>query len=508
MFSILQSDTAKHLTRRRAVTFACMMAIFMAAVEATIVATAMPTIVGQLGAFHLFSWVFAAYLLAQAVSTPIYGRLADLYGRKRMFVSGSALFLLASTACGFTWAFGEWGMASLVLFRTIQGFGAGSLQSMATTIIGDIYPPTDRARVQGWLSGVWGLAALAGPVLGAFIVQHVHWAFVFWINLPFGIAAILIMASSLHERIELRSHHVDIAGSVLLMVGVGGVLMTIVQAQTLSVPLAASLFGAGVLALLLLILQERRAKEPIVPFQLWRQRIVAECAAGGLTIGALLMCVVAFLPTYVQAAMGRNVTYAGTALAIQSVSWSISAIAAARLMGLTSYRTAGLIGSALLISGTALLITLDREASFLRLGVATLLVGFGMGFCNQTLLLSTQGSVHWNQRGVATASFLFARTIGQTIGAAIGGAMLNFGVARQVPGAGDALERLLDPDRRNELSAEMIARLSSAIAGALHDVYIVAGVLAVATLAIVLLLPARLSYSPPTPDQSGTKTGK
>ncbi len=193
-----------------------MMAIFMAAVEATIVATAMPTIVGQLGGFHLFSWVFAAYLLAQAVSTPVYGRLADLYGRKRMFVSGATLFLLASTACGFTWALsraGAW--RRLSLFRTIQGLGAGSLQSMATTIVGDIYPPADRAKVQGWLSSVWGLAAIAGPVLGAFIVQHLHWAFVFWINLPIGIVAILIMARSLHERIELRPHQVDVLGSML-----------------------------------------------------------------------------------------------------------------------------------------------------------------------------------------------------------------------------------------------------------------------------------------------------
>lgn len=292
------------------------------------------------------------------------------------------------------------------------------------------------------------------------------------------------------------------------MVGVGGVLMTVVQAQNLSAPLAASLFGVGAVALLLLIVQERHAKEPIVPFQLWRQRIMAECSAGGLAIGALLMCVVAFLPTYVQAAMGRSVTFGGIALAIQSVSWSISAIIASRLMGLTSYRTAGLIGSAMLISGTALLITLDRDLAFMRLGAATLLVGFGMGFCNQTFLLSMQGSVHWNQRGVATASFLFARTIGQTIGAAIGGAMLNFGVTRQVPGAGDALERLLDPGRRDELGADMVARLGSAIAGALHEVYIVSGVLAVATLVIVLLLPARLSYAPQASDQSGTKAGK
>jgi hypothetical protein len=162
----------------------------------------------------------------------------------------------------------------------------------------------------------------------------------------------------------------------------------------------------------------------------------------------------------------------------------------------------------MLIGGTALLVTLDRDAAFLRLGAATLLVGFGMGFCNQTFLLSMQGSVHWNRRGVATSSFLFARTIGQTIGAAIGGAMLNFGVARQLPGAGDALERLLDPGRREELGADTIARLGSAIATALHEVYIVAGVLAVATLVIVLLLPAKLRYAPQAPDQSGTKTGE
>src|SRR6202034_2198692 len=177
-------------------------------------------------------------------------------------------------------------------------------------------------------------------------------------------------------------------------------------------------------------------------------------------------------------------------------------------MGLSSYRTVGLIVPAMLISGTALLITLDRDAAFMRLGAATLLVGFGMGFCNQTFLLSMQGSVHWNQRGVATSSFLFARTIGQTIGAAIGGAMLNFGVARQVTGAGDALERLLDPGRRDALGTDTMARLGSAIADALHEVYIVAGVLAVATLVIVLLLPARLSYAPQARDPAATKTGK
>jgi EmrB/QacA subfamily drug resistance transporter len=495
--AILNPDTAKLHTRRRAVTLACMMAIFMAAVEATIVATAMPTIVGQLGGFHLFSWVFAAYLLAQAVSTPVYGRLADLYGRKRMFVSGAAIFLLASTACGFTWALGSWGMASLVVFRTIQGLGAGSLQSMATTIVGDIYPPADRARVQGWLSSVWGLAAIAGPVLGAFIVQHLHWAFVFWINLPIGIVAIVVLTRFLNERIEPRPHQIDALGAALLMVGVGAILMTVVQAQSLSLPVAAALLGSGVVAMALLVAQERRAKEPIVPFRLWRRPIMAECNFGALTIGVLLMCVVAFLPTYVQAVMGRSVTFAGSAIAIQSVSWSVSAVVAARFMAMASYRTTGIAGALMLIGGTAFLILLNRDSDFLWLAAGTLLVGFGMGFCNQTFLLAMQGSVGWNERGVATASFLFLRTIGQSVGAALGGALLNFEVTRQVPAAGDALERLLDPARRMSLGADTIAQLGEAIAGALHAVYIIAGVLSLLALATALLLPARISPTAP-----------
>src|SRR3984957_7806620 len=165
-----------------------MMAQFMAAVEATIVGTAMPTIVADLGGFHLFSWVFASYLLAQAASTPIYGRLADVYGRKRVFIFGATVFLLASTACGFAW-----GMVPLIALRTIQGFGAGAIQPIAWTILGDIYPPKERAMVQGYLSAVFGTSAIAGPVLGGFIVEHMNWAVVFWINIPVSIAAIVML---------------------------------------------------------------------------------------------------------------------------------------------------------------------------------------------------------------------------------------------------------------------------------------------------------------------------
>jgi EmrB/QacA subfamily drug resistance transporter len=482
-----------------------MMAIFMAAVEATIVATAMPTIVSDLGGFHLFSWVFAAYLLAQATSTPVYGRLADLYGRKRMFFVGATIFLIGSAACGFTWMFNIWafsralgsGMAALVVFRIFQGLGAGSLQSMATTIVGDIYPATERARVQGWLSGIWGVAAIAGPALGAFIVEHLHWSFVFWINLPIGVIAMAILLHYLEEQVQPRSHQINLAGAALLMVGIGAILMPAIQAQYLNATLSAASLAVGVVALALLVIGERRAREPILPYKLWRSRIMAGSNCGSLAIGMLLMCVVAFLPTYVEAVMGRSAAFAGAAVAMQSVSWSCGAIIASRVMVLTSYRTTGLIGALLLVAGTGLLIALNRNSPFWWLLPATLLVGLGMGFCNQTFLLAVQGSVGWNERGAATSSFLFLRTIGQAFGAALGGAILNFGVARDAPGAGDVLGGLFNPARRASLGADTVARLSQAIAGSLHYVYIIAGALAALTLMATMLLPVRLGPAQP-----------
>jgi len=210
----------------------------------------------------------------------------------------------------------------------------------------------------------------------------------------------------------------------------------------------------------------------------------------------LLMCVVAFLPTYVQAVMGRSATFAGLAVASQSASWSFGAVFAGRIMAATSYRTTGILGALLLIAGTGFLIALNRDSPFVWLLPATLLVGLGMGFCNQTFLLAMRGSVGWDERGLATSSFLFLRTIGQSLGAALG-AILNFGIARQAPEAGEALGKLLDPARRASLGADTVARPSAAIAGALHQVYIIAGAFAVLALVMTMLLPPRLGPTQP-----------
>ena len=498
------SDPAEHSWRRRLITGACMMAIFMAAVEGTIVATAMPTIVAELGGFRLFSWVFTAYFLAQAVTTPIYGRLADLFGRKPVFFVGSCIFLIGSTACGLTS-----GMVMLIAFRTLQGLGAGAIQSIATTIIGDIYAPAERARLQGWLSSVWGLAAVIGPVLGAFIVEHLHWAFVFWINLPIGIVAIGILAIFLREQLNQRQHHIDYAGSALLMLGVGAVMMVVVQAQSLERPVIAALLIAGTLALILLVVNERRSREPIVPFALLGHRVIAAGNLGGLAIGALLTCVVGFLPTYVQGAMGRSPTTTGVVIAVLSVAWALASIGAGRLMVRTSYRLTGSIGALNLICGCAILIALDTIAldpshALVWVNIGALLIGIGMGFCNTTFLVAVQTSVGWSERGAATSSMLFMRTIGQALGAGIAGAILNFSLARTAPTAGETLNQLLSPSLRASLDPQTIDPLSHAIASSLHEVYVIAGVLAALTLALVAMLPAGMS---PTRSAKGSGPG-
>ncbi|MBI2320064.1 MAG: MFS transporter [Betaproteobacteria bacterium] len=465
-----------------------MIAIFMPAAEATIVATAMPTIVAELGGFSLYSWVFAAYLLMQAITTPIYGRLADLFGRKRVFFAGAGLFLASSVGCGLAW-----GMVPLVAFRTLQGTGAGALQSIPITIIGDLYSPRDRARMQGWLAGVWGIASVTGPMLGAFIVEYLSWPLVFWINLPIGVASIALLALFLDEQLAPRRHDVDYLGALLLMLGVGAPIIALVQAKSLEAWAVGPLLAVGALALWALIVHERRVAEPIIPFRLWRSRVIAVGSFGGLAIGAVLMGVTAFLPTYVQGVLGLGPMVAGAIIGTQSVSWSIAAVVAGWVMVGTSYRTAGAIGALSLAAGTAMLIALDPARGALWAIFGACVVGIGMGFCNTTFVVSVQASVAWNERGVATSSVLFMRTLGQMAGAALGGTILNIGIQRHAPEAAGAVDRLFAPGLRESLGADGIARISQAVAQSLHEVYVITGILALATLALALWLPAGLS---------------
>ena len=474
-----------------------MMAIVLTATEGSIVATAMPTIVADLGGFHLFSWAFAAFLLTQAVSIPIYGRLADLYGRKPVFFAGTSLFLAASLLCGLAWE-----IKSFIIFRALQGVGAGAIQPIATTIVGDIYTPAERARVQGYLSGVFGIAAIFGPPLGAFLVDRVGWPFIFWINLTIGAASFAMLSRFLPERRQTRRHRIDYAGSALLSLGAGALMLVLIEAQSLGRATIIVLTAVGALALIALAANEKRAAEPLFPASLWRNRVMALGNLGGFTTGALIMAVSGYLPTYVQGAMGGSVLAAGLVLGASSISWAFASFAAGRLMVRTSYRLVAVIGGLSLVTGSLLLATLDPGRGFSWAATGSFVIGIGMGFCNTAFVVLIQASVGWSERGVATSSYMFMRIVGQSVGAAVFGAVLNFGLSRHAPQAGDLINRLLDPGLRHSLGSAELVQLSDAIASSLHLVYILAGLAALITLALACALPAALSPTRP-PRRSG-----
>jgi EmrB/QacA subfamily drug resistance transporter len=474
--------------RRTVIMIAALIATFIPAVESSIVATAMPTIVGNLGGFELFSWVFAVPLLTMAVTIPLYGRLADIYGRKRVFFVGTGIFLVGTTLCGFARS-----TEILILCRAIQGCGSGAVQPIAMTIIGDIYTPAERARVQGWTSSVFGLAAVVGPALGAFLVLHVHWSVVFWINLPIGVLAIAMFAIFLPETVERRPHRIDYLGGVLLVVGVGSLMLALVQARSLGSLRLFALAGLGAATLALLYCHERRAEEPMLPLTMWRRRVVALCNLGGFGGSATAMAVSALLPTYVQGVMGGSPAMAGVVIAAQSVSWMFAAFAAGRLMIRTSYRLTASVGGVSLLIAALMLAVLEPESHWLWPASAAFISGIGMGFCNTTYLVAIQATVGYHERGIGTGSQMFMRMLGMSVGAAAYGAILNFGVDRLLPGAGEMVNRMLDPATRQSLGPDTLARLGDAVGLAAHHAFLLAAVIAAVTVTAALALPARLS---------------
>ena len=380
--------------RRRLVLAACLIATFMAAVESTIVATIIPTIVSDLGGFNLFTWVFTVYLLTQAVTIPVYGRLADLYGRKPVFFVGTGIFVVGTVLCGLAW-----NMPSLVWFRALQGCGAGAIQPVAATILGDLYTPAERGRIQGLVASVFGVSAVTGPSLGAFLVAHLSWRAVFWVNVPIGIAAVVMIGVFLQEEVRHRQHRIDWAGSLLLLLAFGSLMIPLVQIGSLSRTALTALTATGVIALVALYVQERRAPEPMLPLELWRNRVIVVGSVGNFTSGAMMMGIAAFLPTYVQGAMGRGPIDGGLVLGAMSVSWALASIAAGRVMIRTSYRVVAILGGLSLSVGCGMLLTLNPDDGPLWASAGSLVVGIGMGFCSRCSLSRFRPRCHGASAG-------------------------------------------------------------------------------------------------------------
>jgi EmrB/QacA subfamily drug resistance transporter len=487
----------KKETKRSFVLATVMLAMFMGAVEGTIVSTAMPAIVGDLGGFALYSWVFSAYLLMNAVTVLIYGKLSDLFGRKPILTFGIIIFLIGSILSGTAET-----MEMLILYRFIQGFGAGAVMPIATTIVGDIYSREERAKIQGYLSSVWGISAVSGPALGGLLVEYASWRYVFWINVPLGILAIAGLWLYLHEDIEKKKHKIDYPGALLLTVAISSLMIVLVEAGANWAWTSAKtigLIGLSVLTLILFILQERRAEEPMMPFNIWSERSIFIANMTSLTTGVMLIGISSFLPAFVQGVMERSPIVAGFTLTAMSIGWPIAAAVSGRLLLSIGYRKTSIFGGAALILGSILFVTLKPEAGPLWAATASFFVGVGMGLTSTAFIVSIQSTVAWQQRGIATAANMFMRNLGNTVGAALLGGVLNSSILSYMKSNGatgqdltiDTANVLLNESERMKLPAELKTILQDALTNALHSVYIVVFIFAIISLLFILFLPKK-----------------
>ncbi|MCE9669754.1 MFS transporter [Myxococcus stipitatus] len=476
-------------THRPLTTLALALSLFMAALEVTIVSTAMPTVVGELGGIQRYAWVFTAYMLSSTISVPIYGKLSDLYGRKPILLFGIGLFLLGSIASGLSPS-----MDLLIVFRTLQGLGAGAIQPVALTIIGDIYTLEQRAKVQGAFSAVWGVAGLVGPVTGGLIVKHLSWHWIFFINVPVGILAMALIAAFFHEQVERRPQQLDYAGAALLSVGVVALLFGV---QGVGVNLWGLPVGLAVLGVFVWV--ERRAAAPVIPMSIFRQPAIAIASVAGAMFSAAMFGATTYVPLYVQAVLGESATAAGGMITPMIVGWPLAALFAGRLLLKTGFRPLIVGGLGLTVVGTTLIaLLLKPDMPLWGLQVAMALFGVGLGFSSTALMIAVQTSVGWELRGVATASNMFFRTIGGALGVGLMGGVMVSRLLEDPSIPLSAANALLGPERGQDLPEPVLRSLSGALTrGLTFNFWLICG-FTVAAFVAGLFFP-RVSRAPGTP---------
>jgi EmrB/QacA subfamily drug resistance transporter len=411
-------------SERGPVLAALMLCTGLVALDSTIIATAVPSIVRDLGGFSQFPWLFSIYLLTQAVTVPLYGKVADLFGRKPVMFFGIAVFLLGSVLCGFAWS-----MPALIAFRALQGIGAGAVQPMSMTIAGDLYTVEERAKVQGYLASVWGIAAVLGPTLGGVFSQYVSWRWIFFVNLPLGAVAAFVLARRFHEKVTRRtSHRIDYTGAALLTVGCSMLILGLLEGGVswawTSVP-SVLIFVAAVVLLVAFVLVELRTAEPILPLWVFGRRVLAGGSLAAFAIGALMIGLSSYVPTFVQGVLGTGALVAGFALAALTVGWPLAATFAGRIYVRIGFRDTALIGSVIVLVGAVLVALLPEHAHVWQAGAACFVVGLGLGLTASPTLVAAQSVVGWDRRGVVTGTNMFSRSMGSAVGAAVFGAIAN-----------------------------------------------------------------------------------
>lgn len=465
--------------RRPLILAAVMVASFIIAIEATIVSTAMPQIAGRLGGLNLYAWVFSSFLLTQTATTVLFGKLADLYGRRPVLLTGIAIFLGGSLLCGFARS-----MPWLIAFRLVQGVGAGAIQPVSITVVGDLYSVEERGRIQGWLASVWGVSSVVGPLAGGLIVQYLSWPWIFWINIPVGIVAAAMFGVFLRERLPAARARVDGLGAALFIMSISALMVALTEAASAGRDYLLLATLLTLISGMLFVLQERRAADPMIAFRLWSHRPIATANAATLLSGATVIGLTAFLPMYVQGVLGRSPTVAGLTLTMVVLGWPIGSTIASRLFVPLGLRAVMLIGAALLPIGATAFVLLRPGMSPWIAGGGSAVLGLGMGFLSNAAIVLVQGCVGWAERGSATASNIFSRNLGSTIGATLLGSVLNLSLAAKGARFGE-LRRLLDAP------GGMVSdpALRSVLAHALHLTFWTVLAVAFATLLLTLLVP-------------------
>jgi len=495
---------------RTLVVVAMLSAIFLTAISSAIVTTAAPSITGALGGLALYSWVFSAYLLTMTVTTPLYGKLADLYGRKPVYLFGVGVFLFGSLLCGLATS-----MEQLILFRFAQGLGAGAIQPIAVTLAGDLFPLEQRARIQGLFSAMFGISSLIGPPIGGFLVAGLGWRWVFWVNLPLGLASALLMATSLHEAVERRRHQLDWQGAVALAIGVSAFLLALFElggvGATGAVGAGPLLLGAAAL-LAFFLWWEARVAEPLLPLGLFRLPVVSAGAALTCITGVAILGTGSYVALFVQGVLGGTPVQAGLAILPIDLFWVAASFSSGRLILRWGYRLTVLLGMSVLAAATFAVSRLGADTPILVFALVAGPCGFGMGCVIAPLVIAVQNAVEWSQRGVATATNVFFRTIGGSVGMAVLGVVLNaqlvgllggaaaLGPARPAEAAGpdeqpaaaaeiSAVAQLLDPLERAALPADAAAALVSALEQSVQGVFLLMALAAGVGVSVVPLLP-------------------
>jgi multidrug resistance protein len=420
-------------SRRGPLLAALMLSTALVALDSTIIATAVPTIVSDLGGFAQFPWLFSIYLLAQAVLTPIYGRLSDVVGRKPVMLAGITLFLVGSVLCGLAWS-----MPALIAFRALQGLGAGAVLPMSNTIAGDVYTLAERAKVQGYLASVWGVSAVVGPALGGLFSEYLGWQWIFWINVPLCLAALVVLRRTFSEQVRRTPGAIDYPGAALLGSGCALLILGLLeggQAWPWASWASLATLGAGPALVIAFVLVERRVVAPILPLWVFTRRVLLASSLVAVGVGAVVLGLTSYVPTFAQGVLGTGPVTAGFALATLTVGWPIAAALSGRVYLRIGFRLTALLGSALAVAGAGAVVLAASAQTLIGLAAACFVVGAGLGFIASPTLIAAQASVGWSERGVVTGSNLFARSLGSAVAVAVLGALANAVVGGQGGGA-------------------------------------------------------------------------